>query len=278
MRKADIEVFSDFTCPWCYITTRRMHAAIQMLPADVVVDVFWRPFPLDATVTRSAFEHEGARRFLTAIGDAEGIKLAFDRIGDVPDTFDAHRLVWFAARGGQSADVVADVVDRVYRAHFSQGRDIANRATLAEIAAEAGLDDARIAEQLAGPDGVVEVHALGQRANELGIETPPFLLINNTVGIRGSRSTASLREKIEGASWFGIRPPAAAPRRNEKGGTHDRTRKSPRAPGSLDHTHYGPRARQPATSGDRSVRRTPWLARTPAFGTPGCFHPVCCAR
>ena len=256
MRKADIEVFADFTCPWCYITTRRMHAAIQMLPADVLVEVFWRPFPLDAATSSSAFDHEGARRFLTAIGEAEGIKFAFDRIGDVPDTFDAHRLVWFAARDGQSPDLVADVVDRVYRAHFSEGRDIANRATLAEIAAEAGLDAARIAEQLAGPDGIVEVQALGRRARALGIETPPFLLINNIVGIRGSRSTASLREKIEGGSWFGIRP-AAAPRRKEKGGTHDRTRKSARAPGSLDHTHYGPRARQTATSGDLSVRSTP---------------------
>ena len=256
MRKADIEVFSDFTCPWCYITTRRMHAAIQMLPADVVVDVFWRPFPLDATTTRSAVEHDGAQRFLTAIGEAEGIKFVFDRVGDVPDTFDAHRLVWFAARDGQSADVVADLVDRIYRAHFSEGRDIATRTTLAEIAAEAGLDAARTAEQLAGPDGIVEVQALGRRARALGIETPPFLLINNIVGIRGSRSTASLREKIEGGSWFGIRP-AAAPRRHVKGGTHDRIHKSPRAPGHLDHTHYGSRAGQTETSSDGSVRRTP---------------------
>ena len=205
MRKADIEVFSDFTCPWCYITTGRMHSAIQGLPSDVQVEVFWRPLSLDAATAASAIDHEGARRFLNAIGAAEGVDFAFDRINGVPDTFDAHRVVWLAARDGQPAEVVADLVDRIYRAHFSEGRDIGNRTTLAELAGEAGLDAARTAKQLAGPDGKIEVRGLGRRAGDLGVEAPPFLLINNIVGVRGSRSIATLREKIEGGSWFGIR-------------------------------------------------------------------------
>jgi len=204
MRKADIEVFSDFTCPWCYITTRRLHAAIHRLPADVRTEVFWRPFALDAAASRNAVEHEGARRFLTAIGEADGIDFAFDRVVGVPDTFDAHRLVWLATRDGQPAGVIADLVDRIYRAHFSEGRDIGSRTTLAELAGEAGLDATRTAEQLAGPEGKVEVHTLERRASDLGIETPPFLLINNMIGVRGSRSIATLRGKIEGGSWFGI--------------------------------------------------------------------------
>lgn len=205
MRKADIEVFSDFTCPWCYITTRRMHLAIKELPADMPVEVFWRPLFLDRALAASAVDHEDARRFLTAIGAVEGVEFAFDRINRVPDTFDAHRLVWLAARDGQPAELVADLVERIYRAHFSEGRDIESRTTLAELAGEAGLDAARTAEQLAGPDGNIDVRVLGRRAGDLGIDTPPFLLINNMVGVRGSRSIASLREKIEGGSWFGVR-------------------------------------------------------------------------
>jgi predicted DsbA family dithiol-disulfide isomerase len=204
MRKADIEVFSDFTCPWCYITTRRMHTAIQQLPADVRVEVFWRPFALDAEASRNVLGYADVRGFLTAIGAAEGIEFAFDRIARVPDTRDAHRLVWLAARDGQRRGVVADLVERSYRAHFSEGRDIGNRTTLAEIAGEAGLDAARTAAQLVSQDGVLEVQALRRRAEDLGIETVPFLLINNAVGVRGSRSIASLREKIEGGSWFGV--------------------------------------------------------------------------
>lgn len=204
MRKADIEVFSDFTCPWCYITTRRMHSVIQGLPADVAVEVFWRPLFLDAASAASTVDHDGARRFLTAIGAAEGVEFAFDRINGVPDTLDAHRQVWLAARDGQPAERVADLVERIYRAHFSEGRDIGNRTTLAQLAGEAGLDAARTAAQLAGLDGQIEVRALGRRAGDLGIETPPFLLINNIVGVRGSRSIATLREKIEGGSWFGV--------------------------------------------------------------------------
>jgi predicted DsbA family dithiol-disulfide isomerase len=29
MRTAIIEVFSDFTCPWCYITKRRLDVALR---------------------------------------------------------------------------------------------------------------------------------------------------------------------------------------------------------------------------------------------------------
>jgi predicted DsbA family dithiol-disulfide isomerase len=108
-----------------------------------------------------------------------------------------------ATRDGHRADVVADLVDRIYRAYFSEGRDIGDRTTLTAVANEAGLN-ARTAQQLGGSAGIVEVRALGRRADDLGIQTAPFLLINNIVGIRGSRSTASLRAKIEGASWFGI--------------------------------------------------------------------------
>ena len=203
MRRADIEMFADFTCPWCYITTRRLHAAIRALPADVRAPVFWRPFAVDAGASRKALD-QTSRDFLTALGATEGIEFALERIAGVPDTFDAHRLVWCAARNVQRPGIVDDLVERIYRAHWSEGRDIGSRTTLATLAAESGLDARRVAKLLAGDDGVVEVHALLRRAPDLGIETVPFMLINSIVGVRGSRSIAELRETIEGASWFGL--------------------------------------------------------------------------
>lgn len=200
MRQADIEMFSDFTCPWCFITKRRLESAIRALPADVNADIFWRPFPLEARPSGEAF--------VTAIGATEGIAFAFDRIAGQPDTLDAHRLVWLAERERFPAEVVAALVDGIYRAHLSEGRDIGSRTTLAAIAAESGLDAPLVEKWLASHEGVIEVSALRRRATELGIENPPFLLINGAVGVRGARSVSHLREMIEGASWFGLRPQA----------------------------------------------------------------------
>jgi predicted DsbA family dithiol-disulfide isomerase len=202
MRQADIEVFSDFTCPWCYLTKRRVEAAIRALPADVNADVFWRPFLLQTG------SHSDA--FLTALGAREGIAFAFDRIAGQPDTLDAHRLVWLAERDGMRAEIIAALVDGIYRAHLSEGRDIGSRSTLAAIAAESGLNAQRAERWLAGQAGVTEVRALRRRASDLGIETVPFLLINGAVGVRGARSVSHLREMIEGGSWFGLRRQARA--------------------------------------------------------------------
>jgi predicted DsbA family dithiol-disulfide isomerase len=44
-----IDVVSDVMCPWCYIGKRRLEAAVAALP-EVVLDVQWRPFQLDATI------------------------------------------------------------------------------------------------------------------------------------------------------------------------------------------------------------------------------------
>ena len=43
---------------------------------------------------------------VVAVGEADGIHFAFDRIERTPNTLDAHRLIWLAERHG-----VQDAVD-----------------------------------------------------------------------------------------------------------------------------------------------------------------------
>src|SRR5262249_16469120 len=69
----------------------------------------------------------------------EGIHFAFDRIGRTPNTLDAHRLVGLAERQG----VQDAVVEALFRAYFTEGRDISNRQTLLDVVAEAALSAAR---------------------------------------------------------------------------------------------------------------------------------------
>jgi len=207
VRRADIEMFSDFTSPWCYITTRRLQATIRALSATVQARLLWQPFAVQAP--GDAPHQSSTSEFFAAVGPAEGIEFALDRIIDVRDTLDAHRLVWLAARDSPGGEVVDDLVERIYRAHLSEGRDISSPTTLATLAGESGLDPQRAALLLAGRDGAEEVRDLERRAFHLGIEAAPFLLINGMVGVRGTPSSDSLYETIQGASWFGVRGPQA---------------------------------------------------------------------
>ncbi len=42
-----VTMTSDFICPWCYIGKRKLLSAIERLPADVQVDISYRPFELN---------------------------------------------------------------------------------------------------------------------------------------------------------------------------------------------------------------------------------------
>ena len=58
-----------------------------------------------------------------AVGKDEGLDFAFDRIERTPNTLDAHRLIWLADKEG----VQDAVVEALFRAYFTEGRDISNR-------------------------------------------------------------------------------------------------------------------------------------------------------
>src|SRR6516162_320575 len=113
-----VEVISDVICPWCFIGKRRLEKAIA---ADAgPVKVRWLPFQLNPTMPKEGISRREyrTRKFgswersleldakVVAVGKAEGIQFAFDRIGRTPNTFDAHRLVRLADEVGVQGAVV----------------------------------------------------------------------------------------------------------------------------------------------------------------------------
>src|SRR5579871_4952132 len=131
-----VDVISDVICPWCYIGKRRLERAVTALDRQHEVRVRWLPFQLNPTMPREGI---GRREYRTrkfgnwersleldarvaAVGEAEGIQFAFDRIERTPNTLDAHRLIWLADKEG----IQDAVVEALFRAYFRDGRDISN--------------------------------------------------------------------------------------------------------------------------------------------------------
>jgi predicted DsbA family dithiol-disulfide isomerase len=88
-------------------------------------------------VMRKFGGEERARRLYASIADigrSEGVMFRFDRIRRTPSSVDAHRLVRWAAAFGRADEVV----EAIFAAHFSDGRDIGDIAVLAAIAASCG--------------------------------------------------------------------------------------------------------------------------------------------
>jgi predicted DsbA family dithiol-disulfide isomerase len=203
-----IDVVSDVVCPWCFVGKQRLEKAIAM--SNVPVAVRWHPFQLDPTIPpegksrRDYLEAkfgtggriEEMHERLTELGRAEGIDFAFDKIKVSPNTLDAHRLIrWAAEDGRQDA-----VVDALFRAYFLEGRNIGDRAVLAEIAATAGMDRARVAERLATDDDRREVGAEIVSAQKIGVTGVPTYIIASRYGVVGAQAPATLAQAFAEAA------------------------------------------------------------------------------
>ncbi|MGI5227324.1 DsbA family oxidoreductase [Actinoallomurus sp. CA-142502] len=187
----NIEIFSDVVCPWCYLGRARFSTAAEAFGGDTVVT--WRPFQLDPEATggglttermadrfggpaRVAEMHERMRGLLTA----ENLPYEPEKAISA-NTRDAHRVIALAGEAG----VQDAVVDRLFRAYHAEGRDLNDHGTLADLAAEAGLDG--VAERLAAGDGETEVAEQVERARAMGVSGVPFYVFEGTWAVSGAQ-------------------------------------------------------------------------------------------
>jgi predicted DsbA family dithiol-disulfide isomerase len=161
------------------------------------VQVTWRPFQLNPTMPLDGMDRstylkakfgslEAFGRMeeqLLAAGADERIPFAFEKIERTPNTFAAHRLVWYAAQQGKQDDIV----EALFRAYFLEGKNIGDVKTLTHVAAEAGLDRTETEEFLESEKGVVEVKAEEAVGRQLGIRGVPYFVFNGTVSISGAQ-------------------------------------------------------------------------------------------
>jgi predicted DsbA family dithiol-disulfide isomerase len=130
-----------------------------------------------------------------------GEELVFnpDGMTRTPNTFDAHRVIWLAGgRGVQDA-----VVEALFRAYFTDGRDLSDRSTLTAVAVEGGLDAGEVKELLAGDRGAAEVRRWEQQGQRLGISGVPFFVVNGAVALSGAQPPEAFPAAIEQATAAG---------------------------------------------------------------------------
>ncbi len=204
-----IDIWSDLVCPWCYIGKRRFETALAAFPDRDDVTVVHRAFQLDPTMPKGQlFRHRDvlmrkyrmtgpqvaeAQERLVRVAAEEGLEyhLAEAQTGN---TLDAHRLVHLAdAQGNQDA-----VIERFFRAHFTEGRSLFDHESLASLAEDAGLEGAR--DLLASDRFASEVVADHQEANALGANGVPFFVLDNRYAISGAQGAQAFADALARAA------------------------------------------------------------------------------
>lgn len=192
-----IDVYSDVICPWCYVGKRRLERALMEWHGSVPVKVQWRPFQLNPTMPKNGMDRkvyletkfgslgafkEMEERLLEA-GSGEQIPFAFEKILRTPNTFLAHRLIWYARRQGKQDAVV----EELFRAYFVGGNDIGNIQTLAKTAEQAGLEQREVECFLASETGMAEVKTEEATGHRIGIRGVPYFVLNDRYAISGAQ-------------------------------------------------------------------------------------------
>ena len=193
-----VEIWSDVICPWCYVGKRNFEAALARFDHAGEVTVEWHSYELDPTTPArvaltmdEALERRygmtpeqasTANRQMTELAAEVGLEYHLDRV-QIGNTFDAHRLIHLAAQEGRAGELK----ERFLRAYFTEGRAIADRATLTELATEVGMDPDRVAAVLAGDEYATDVRADEARAMEFGSTGVPFFVFDERLGVPGAQ-------------------------------------------------------------------------------------------
>lgn len=204
-----IDVVSDVVCPWCYLGKRRLERALALVP-EVDIRVRWRPFQLDPSVPPEGMDRRDyftrkfgsleavaeAHRRLTSYGAAEGIDYRFDAITRAANTIDAHRLIrWALAEGKEEA-----MVERLFRANFTDALDIGDRATLARLAAEIGMDGTVVMARLASDEDRDAVLAEIEEAQRVGVTGVPTFIVDARYAVVGAHPAEAIAAAIRKAA------------------------------------------------------------------------------
>ncbi len=216
-RTLEIDVWSDVACPWCWIGKRRLEAAILAFEKrhagdDVAIAVHWRAFELDTSAPR-AYVPQGshasriAKKYGTSVEQAEKMLtnmtetaaaegLLFDFARSKPsNTFDAHRLIHFA----DHHDKQDAMKERLLRAYFSEGEQMADNETLVRLAGEVGLDTEEARAMLASDAFAKNVRADEAEARAMGVGGVPFFVIDRRLGVEGAQPAEALGRVLERA-------------------------------------------------------------------------------
>jgi predicted DsbA family dithiol-disulfide isomerase len=206
-----IDIWSDIVCPWCYLGKRRFERALEGFARRDEVHVAHRSFQLDHTKPRGVTS--GRRTMLMSkyrlsedqvramdarmeqTAAADGLEYHLTDAGLTGNTLDAHQLMHLA-KGLGLADAM---IERLYRAYFTEQRSVFDRASLVDLAAEVGVG-ANEARHALERDRFVEAVAGDlNEARSLGITGVPFFVFDGRLSVSGAQTSDVFTRALDGA-------------------------------------------------------------------------------
>jgi len=202
-----IEIWSDFSCPFCYIGEVRLKKALSNLGLLDKVDLVFHSYELNTNAKR----HEGAdlnkliaekynityeeakknNDRIVKMAEKSGLNYDFTNI-----TTNNTNLAHQALKAAESFGCSELMVEKLFEAYFTKGLDLGDINVLLSLGEEVGLNKDQLRTDLENKTFKDLVEKDEQRARELSISGVPYFLINGSLVISGAVSVKSFTESI----------------------------------------------------------------------------------
>lgn len=204
-----VEIWSDIVCPFCYIGKRKFEQALANFEHKDQVTVVWKSFQLDPDAdargtdylqtlsSRKGWTLEQTRQITDNVrnmAQAVGLEYHFDRAISA-NSFDAHRFAHLAFEHG-----LQDAAEEaLFKAHFSEGKNIADRGTLVQLGESIGLDAALVKQTLESSAHEEAVQEDILEAQQLRISGVPFFVFDRKYAVSGAQAPEVFLNTLEQA-------------------------------------------------------------------------------
>lgn len=198
----NIQIWSDFSCPFCYIGKHNLEQAIMLLTEEEMAEIKiqYRSFELapDAPLfTEQTLDEVLAERYETSIEKAKemtvnaagmaatvGLTIKNELIKPT-STFKAHQLLHYVANKAPAK--IKACADLLFQGYFQEGTNLSDIVALIEIADKLKLDISDVKKALDDEEYVNAVRDDEAIAHRISIQSVPFFVIDNEVAIQGAQ-------------------------------------------------------------------------------------------
>ncbi|KDN56636.1 DsbA family oxidoreductase [Flavobacterium seoulense] len=206
--KLKIQIWSDIMCPFCYIGKRRLEDAITQFGHQDAIEIEWKSFQLDPNFIASEDDNlvdhlaEKYRKDkdwaiemlenMTQNAANSGLEFHFEK-SIMANSLNAHRLLHLAKQN----QLGSELKELLFKAYFTDGEDVNDKATLQRLGTELGLDANKVEEVLNSNAFTKEVEEDILMAQKIGVQGVPFFVFDNKYAISGAQHVETFTKTLE---------------------------------------------------------------------------------
>lgn len=205
-----LEIVSDTICPWCYIGKKRLDAALDLIGDEIAFDIRWRPFELNPDMPCEGLDRRAyrSRKFgswekslaldtqVKTAGARDGLDFHHERMAMTPNTLASHVLIRLA---GES-DRQDTTVEALFKAYFTDGRDVGDAHVLVDIGAACGLDRAQVTAALNDDRRRTDIKSEARAFAQASVSGVPTVMLNRYILFSGAQAPEVIASSLRQAA------------------------------------------------------------------------------